>query len=461
MIVSEISATKSNMKNVVLIVLDTVRKDFFDEHAKTIRRLADVEFHRCYAPSSWSIPSHASILSGTLPHQHGVHTYNPDYSELGDTVLDDLPHTTIGVSANGAVSDSFGIDEIFDEFHSFSGNNEYSPDALSFKEVEGESNGLKRFLQYVSMARKRRKLARSVFNGAYIKTNNILRKTPLPKIGDAGANAVVKKSISAVTNSNEEPFFLLQNFIDAHEPMENFLSLDSSVPYRWNSNDLDKDDIRKRSPDDLTGYLESHRDLYAANIEYLDDKVSSFVRELQSKTKNDTVFIITADHGEEIYFENEYDVGHMDFSNGLLHVPLVIINSEEAQIHDQVSLLGVRELVTSLVNDDGIPDITGDRIPAERIGMMFYDGDDEYWSRAVRTVYTGDSRYEWDSLGESTKIGVEKSRDESKEAVEIPDSIMDEFDIRLDEYLDQYGESDVVDVSKETMRHLENLGYKV
>ena len=454
------------MKNLVLIVLDTVRKDYFDKHAENIRRLATTEFDRCYAPSTWSIPSHASIFSGALPHSHGVHTYNPDYSTLEQTFLNDIDHNTFGISANGAVSDSFGFDSLCDEFCSFSGNEEYSPRAMSFNEVTDRDQGYGRNVAYLSKAREKGVLFPSLINGIYIKLNNVLRPTSLPKIGDFGADAVVNKTLSTIDKKQSEPFFCFLNFIDAHEPMENLPSLDSDVSYGWNSDQLSKKKVRTQSPEDISDYLEKYRDLYAANISYLDRKVSYLVEELQEMTERETVFLITADHGEQLRFENERDLGHMDFSNGLLHVPFVVINAETdgdtETVNDTVSLLDVPEIVKSLAKGGNLPQLSRERIPAERIGMMFADSDAEHWTRAVRTVYEDDIRYEWDSLGNTVEITVTESTDETRVETEIPDKLKDKFDKSLSEYLFTAKQStQTQDVSEETMKHLENLGYKV
>lgn len=454
------------MKNVFLIVLDTVRKDYFDEHAKNLSRLANLEFDRCYAPSSWSIPSHASIFSGKLPHKHGVHTYNPDYSALEQTFLDDLKHNKFGISANGAVSDSFGLEALFDEFSSFSGNEEYSPKAMSFNEVKDRKQGYGRNTDYLLKAREKGVFLPSLINGMYIKTNNILRQTPMPKIGDFGANAVVNETISTIDESESEPFFFFLNFIDAHEPMENFLGLDSDVSYNWNSNHLEKETVRERPPEELSDYLETYRELYAANVEYLDRKVSQLIETVQEKTAKETVFLVTADHGEELRFENEQDLGHMDFSNGLLHVPFVVINAEtkgKTDVTDGLtSLLDVPEIVTSIAEGGSVPGVSRERVPAERIGMMFYGDDDEYWQRGARTVYENDYRYEWDTVGNARRIDVMESADGAYSTQRIPQEIKDRFDAPLTDYVRKSkASSQTGNVSKETMSHLEDLGYKI
>jgi predicted AlkP superfamily pyrophosphatase or phosphodiesterase len=69
-------------RNVILLVLDTVRKDYFDEYASQIQSLSDVSFSQCRTASSCSVPSHASILTGELPHEHGQHSTNVDYTQI-------------------------------------------------------------------------------------------------------------------------------------------------------------------------------------------------------------------------------------------------------------------------------------------------------------------------------------------------------------------------------------------
>ena len=444
------------MTNVALLVLDTVRKDYFDEHAPRLRELADVEFDRCYAPSSWSVPSHASMFNGRLPSHHGVHSYNPNYADLEVTFFDDLDHRSVGLSANGAVSESFGAETLFDTFDSFAGNDERSFDAVSFGEV-ADTTGLDRYRKYVSLSRERGVLTESLRNGLYIKLNERLTGTRVPKLGDFGATAVIDRALREAAG---EPFLLFANFIDAHGPMENLRVLDSDVPYAWHSRSLSAETVREAAPETIDEYLQSYRDLYAASVRYLDEQVAAFVERLQARTDDDTVVIVTADHGEELRLPGERDLGHMDFSTALLHVPFVVIGAEGPDDAGLTSLLDVGEVVRGIVEDGRVPEISRERVSAERPGMLFFDGEDEYWTRGVRTVYEGDVRYEWDTEGRTLRYEVETSRDGDAETVAIPDPVRDEFTVSLKSVARPTTDSDP-DVDGETMRQLEDLGYKV
>ena len=309
-------------------------------------------------------------------------------------------------------------------------------------------------------ARRQGKLTPSLLNGLYVKLSDFLSGKPVARPGDFGAERLIRSSLGRVEQAGK-PFVLFNNFIDAHGPMENLRCLDSDVDAAWTSTALSDDELRD-APEEYEDDLENYRELYAANVEYLDEKVAEYVEALQARTDGETTVIVTADHGDELLLDRERDVGHSDFSNALLHVPFVVINAEGEDVTEPTTLLDVDRIVHSLVEDGTVPDVTRDLVPAERLGMLFYDGNDEYWRRAVRTVYQDDGRYEWDSLGEEAWLEVSTSADGERTETEIPDRIRAQFDSDLHAYLDeQRASATTVDVSRETENRLENLGYKV
>jgi arylsulfatase A-like enzyme len=75
-------------RNIVFIYLDSVRKDYFDVYASRLSAMADTTFEQCRAPSGWSLPNYASLLTGTLPHEHGVSPkVNQTFEALASVML--------------------------------------------------------------------------------------------------------------------------------------------------------------------------------------------------------------------------------------------------------------------------------------------------------------------------------------------------------------------------------------
>ena len=68
----------TNSPNVLIIIVDTLRADHLSPYGYTrdtspyLNQLAKqgVVFENAIAPSSWTLPSHASMLTGLYPAQH-------------------------------------------------------------------------------------------------------------------------------------------------------------------------------------------------------------------------------------------------------------------------------------------------------------------------------------------------------------------------------------------------------
>lgn len=415
------------MRNVVLICLDTVRKDVFDEHAPRIRARADRSYEQCRAASSWSIPSHASMMTGTLPHQHGVHDHNRDFSGIAasDTFLADLPdHHTTGVSANVYASSGFGFDRMFDDFRDVSPDSRF-PDGIHVGRFgyEHRGEGAKKFLSFAAACLTHDYPVKSLLNGAAVELDKALASLPVPKLLDEGASIIAREGVKTA-ESCPQPFFMFTNFMDAHAPLRHVRGYDRSLhdaPNTWSTADYDKWELNSDKAEGLERnreHVEHHRGLYRAAIDYLDRTVVAFMDDVQAATDRETTFVITADHGENLGFPaDDYLVGHdSSLSEGLLHVPLCVVNAPEAResppagetseggpgddttlVSGYVSHLQLGDLLVGLAHGE-LPDVTRDRIPAELVGSSIAQPpeDPEYWNRMLRCVYDGGEKIEWD-----------------------------------------------------------------
>lgn len=411
-------------RNVALIVLDTVRKDFFDEHAPRLNALADAKYESCFSASHYTLPSHASMVTGKLPHIHGVHSANPTYQGLAyeDTMLSNLPHTTVGVSANGGfLSHELGFARYFDKYQSFNGESEFIPGGLNISDFvnECDQTGLRRGLAYLKAAYQRKALEPSLKNGVVAKANDIVRGSKIPRLRDYGASAVIRES-RKLTQS-VEPFFLFNNIVEAHGPLEVIKGWDVSVPTDWSSGEIDSWNVCISEEGQYKTYLKNYRELYAAAIEYLDKIVAEAIKQMSDATEHETTFIITSDHGDELKLPGESGFGHKDLTTPVLHVPLLVVNAPKRTETELVSHLDLPKLITGLSRGE-LSDITRKYVPAEKIGVYFCPLDDStYWNRGVRSVYTEEGMYRWDTIGNTEFAQVETSAETELETdVEIP-----------------------------------------
>lgn len=412
------------MGNIVLIILDTVRKDYFDKYASRLKKRSNVSFTQCRASSAWSVPSHGSILTGKLPHKHGVHSHNPEFSQIeySDTFFKYIEdYSKIGISANKYASEAFGFDAYFDDFQSIAPAKRFS-DGLDLREFTNEcesDNKYLRIMSFIKQALKNDHTFQSLANGILTELNNKSSRSILPKILDDGANIICKETIESV-KTTREPFFAYLNFMDAHAPFHHIIGFDRelhSVPNSWTSSQFNSweitagDMIEKHNKN-----IQYSRELYRAAIDYLDKKVSYLIDKIQSQTKENTTFIITSDHGENLAFkeDNHLFTHSSSLTEGLLHVPCEIVSPPQydKKIHSgYFSQLNFGKLIRS-ISSGKVQYPCQEEIVAELIGISpgnwSLDGSEgyqlteeefQYFDRAIRCLYLDNTKMVLDSLG--------------------------------------------------------------
>lgn len=411
-------------RNVVVVILDSVRKDYFDEHAARLADAADVRFEHCRAASNWSPESHGAIVTGELPHVSGIHGEAPGYGDVDieETFLDAFrDHYRWGISSNVFVSRPYEFDRYFDEFTNVSRHAVFAEgeeiDAF-LRDVDMDDP--LRYLKFAKRALGHDHTMKSVANGLALKTNDLLEGVGVPRLGDYGTRTQLGYAEHLV-ETGPEPFFGFVNLMETHNPHANSRAYaGEDVPDSWWS-----DRIRtvpynnmlrsgEASPDDP--HVQHYRDLYAASIEYVDERLVAFVDQIRAATDEETTVVVTADHGENLcYPEDDGLLGHIgNMSESLLHVPLVVFNAPESVSEPDdgyFSHLDLGTLIAGLAADE-LPVTFRERAPAEVVAAAPPEGVDDYdyWDRMIRAVYDGERKYVWDSFGDRAVYRIDRDR---------------------------------------------------
>jgi len=265
-------------RNVALVVLDTVRKDYFDDHAPRLQDAADCTFEQCRAASSWSVPSHVSLFTGELPSEHGVHaeSFGADFdfgALAGERFLADLDDwRQVGLSANSYVNAHFGADELFDAFQDFSiGSHPAESLFTEGKTVDeyihrtDEGGAIRRHLGYLAECLRHDHPVKSLANGAWAKIGPRAKHWPIPELVDDGAGVITETATRAAEDGDEPTFFFL-NYMDAHRPLRNLVQHDRGrhdVPDSWSSTQIDKWELNREDAA-TPEYTENYRAVYGA-----------------------------------------------------------------------------------------------------------------------------------------------------------------------------------------------------
>jgi arylsulfatase A-like enzyme len=390
----------------------------------------------------------------------------------------DLPeHRALGASANVYASEAFGFDVIFDEFRSVSPDRRF-PEGMDVERwgQECDVDRPARYAAFVRAALGHDHPLASLANGVLVEVADRLADAPFATPFDDGARLVAKESRKLVTQESS-PFILFTNFMDAHGPFHHVRGYDDSihnVPRSWDSSDYGTHTLNTKGvTDNNRHHFENTRGLYGAAIDYLDRHVCDLVDWLAEATDHETTIVVTADHGENLgYVADQELLAHRGvLTEGLLHVPLLVLNAPEnvSDIGESryTSHLSLGDLIVGLANDE-VPDVTDDRIPAERIGsnMPTDASEDERaeWDRMIRVVYDGDIKYQWDSEGQTNRyhLNPERANWQEERDTKVPVEELEPvfFDTPLGEYKRQErNRTEDVTVDETTQNRLEDLGY--
>ncbi|QLG63397.1 sulfatase-like hydrolase/transferase [Halorarum salinum] len=456
-------------RNVVLICLDTVRHDYFEQYGTRLKARSDHSFDECRTASTWSVSSHASMFTGSLPHRHGFLTATPELDTLDpeETFLQELgDYRTVGISANPYASPIFGFDELFDDFFHITSSMPH-PDGLSPSKFwhESDMNGFKRYFEFLRSCLVHDHPAKSIANGVRSQSENLFRKLPVAKPFDDGCSRILKRAKREL-NRSDDSTFLFVNVMDAHGPLTNVHGYDQS---------LLSDRSRRITPnlnalrmnmdgtiDEHTREIEAYRELYSAAVEYISRRVAEFCESVDK----DTAVVVTADHGEQLG-DDEQDqyFGHVtpDMTEPLLHVPLEVVNATlDINESEYISHLDLGQLITAIATEKSFERKRPLAAEVAGLGVAHPPTDHEqleYWNRSSRCIYLDEVKYVWDSLGAAYRFERRDGGYGSKAEINVGDIPAEATDVFSVDIADLKENRRTQELTDDVESQLEELGY--
>jgi hypothetical protein len=466
-------------RNVVVIVLDSARKDDFDDLATSIRANSDVSIDRCRAVSSTSPPSHGSMFTGSLPNRSGIYTEEKSYDEtpMAETVFQQFAdHRRVGMSANIFLSTAFEFDRYFDRFVTLTQLGRYpeAPNPRNFsanERREGDSD-LRTALRYVRASLEHDRMFGSLYNGVV----GLAERYTARRIHDAGARPALRIAREELAASDPaESVFMFMNLMETHIPFEpaHYLDLDGyDGPAGWTSSDRDSVALRLAETYDAS-YWDCYRALYRAELAYVDDLLGRFVRDVD----DDTTVVVTSDHGEAMGHVNEtidqFRVRrvhhHMDLTEELLHVPLEIINcpiSVTRADTEYVSLLRLPDLLRAIEAGQDVelsePTVRAERLASPKTEAEFPEPG--YWNRTLRCACRDGRKVVWDTLGNVVEYDVGSTPPSDQKKLRRPDDVPEwaraTFDIDIESAHGLVDGDGPRRVAPAVEQRLQRLGYR-
>ncbi|GCF15393.1 hypothetical protein Harman_33280 [Haloarcula mannanilytica] len=353
------------MTKIALVVLDTLRKDYFDKYFKW---LPGIRFDNAYTTANWTVPAHASLFTGLYPSEVGTHAKHNvfDYpEECLPEILSSAGYSTRAFSANTNITGHFNFDRGFDEFISPSRMAHLTDEnRVNWRKFSNESreSGIYKYTKAISRCFEGDvNTVKSIVDGIRVALEQGGTKSGVKYGGTLEAIS----ELEGTTLSQKEFFFF--NLMEAHEPYE--------VPKDYKT--TENIDQTKAVGDLIYGHSDRKNLIQAYDdcSQYLSDIYKSLFEILIDKFD----YVLTlSDHGEML---GEHEMWGHEYGvfPSLVHVPLVVSGSEvkDQTRKDPVTLIDIYQTVLELaeIGMDG-----------SRRGQSLFDESDE---RKFLTEYTG------------------------------------------------------------------------
>ena len=329
--------------NVVLIVIDTTRADHLSAYgyhrptSPSIDALAarGTLFLAAHSTASYTRASTASILTGVYPSVHGAITHADSISSEVPTLaerLHEAGYATAGIHRNQNAGAPFGFGRGFETYV-------FPDDALS---VRREDAG-----------------------------------RPLRFASEKDDSLLTAEAVTLLERQQTSPFFLYLHFQGAHDPYTpspetpSFLDgpptalVEKYYEQAINPKSENSIAVLSQIQRGMIPMDEREREqmvaLYDSEIAFADKQVGTVLAVLEKVGHaDDTVVIVTADHGEEFWDHGKVSHGHTLFEE-LIHVPLVIVGPgvHSRRIEEPVSLIDLTPTILSLAGLKGPGELPG------------------------------------------------------------------------------------------------------
>lgn len=290
----------SSAPNIVLVIVDTLRADHLSCYgygrvtSPSIDQLArkGVLFENAISPSSWTLPAHASMLTGLYPSEHGAQLFRdqlpPRFATLPE-VLSRAGYRAAAFSGSPFFTRRQGLGRGFLDFGDF-----------FFSVTDAVSQ-----VHYISSLQRE------------MSSRGWTRGIPTPKTG-----AEINRAALRWVDRSDHPFLLVLNYFDAHDP--------NLLPRQWQHRFLSKGGSPDRVDIDQNSRLvqtpsqiQNKIDVYDGAIAYDDDQMRVLIDELNKRHfLENTLIIVTSDHGEA-FGEHGLSTHGTALYFPLIHVPLL------------------------------------------------------------------------------------------------------------------------------------------
>lgn len=356
------SSGAPNKPNVLIISLDTLRADhlscYGNEHRTSPRidalAAAGTRVREAWSTTSWTLPSHVSMLTGLPISVHGVCDSLlwslPDRPAVPlrgvwlSEVLQEEGYRTAGYFSWKYLERQFGFGVGFDTWERVP----YSPatlpgigDELARLRKAGDLDGARELM---------------------------LANADLMRVGQPTSDDCVDSALAWLDEAatDDRPFFLFVHLFDVHDPYTPPAPYDRAFDADYEG-PIDGHDVLGPKSQVRRGMAEADlrhlKALYDGEIAWVDFQVGRLLDRLEGhELDQDTLVVVTGDHGEE-FFEHGKKTHREQLYRESVHVPLILrlpgVVPEGLELEEPASLCDLLPTVLSICGAELPPAVWG------------------------------------------------------------------------------------------------------
>ena len=431
--------------NIILVIADALRWDHLGYYGNSrntspnIDRIAreGIIFNRAYAQGNWTLASTVTLFTSLYPTSHNVFSKKRVIAKESKTLIENLKvagYRTAGFSKNHFFWGNFGFHRGFDCFYF------------------GQNNFICKLWPSVISA--------------------ILRRLFMPTDEN-----LTRQALSWIKSNKSHRFFIYLHYMATHVPYRipkayEEIYVKEQIPDRVDFPHKRYHPNVKINP----GQKKNLIDRYDGAIRFVDDQIGKLLDILQSlDLKEDTLLIITGDHGEAFGEHDDWTHGHTLYQE-TIRIPLIVWypkmgcnqmrSNELAGLIDIkptiLNIVGIRQseiyqgenLISQITKEDGLYQQKGSR------EEIFSEG-----KRGLRCIITSTN---WKLISNKAKGKIElynlEQDPEEKHNVfnlypEIAKNLQGRLASKFEEFEKQALRPGKASISAQTMRELKSLGY--
>lgn len=288
--------------NIILVGIDTLRADYMPQYSDTAEAKTPaldeftqdaINFQEAFAQASWTKPGFASIFSGLYPEGHGAtakmgqNSFLPDSVTTLAEVLEEGGYYTQAFANNPNIFSLFNFDQGFVDYV------DLKP-SLYF----GATDSASKLTIYEILRRVYGRFSNSLVITDFYQPGETITAEGLAWI-DSGAVP------------GEAPFLLFLHYMDPHDP---YMDADTKgLGY-----------ARRDMPNPDEDMEDAFTKAYVDEIEYLDRSLGNLFAGLKERgLYDDSVILITSDHGEEFLEHDGWWHGNTLYDEQI-YIPLLV-----------------------------------------------------------------------------------------------------------------------------------------